>query len=657
VQTGPDGTFTLNNVPAGQNIPLVIQLGRWRRQITIPSVPACQSTALTTAQTHLPTRSTASITNGACTTNAADPSDQGDIPLMAMATGSVDGLECVLRKIGINDCEFTSPPTLANGGTFSKPGRVQFFIERGPGNAQYAGGTPAPGANSPTGNAPDWSDPAAGLVNSLTRMKTYDMTLFACEGGADLNVVPHTDAGAQDGTSAWQQNLVDYTAAGGRTYLTHYGYTWLTNIQKGTAPPNNGPTPFSTTGVWNIDQNNYSPQLGIIDTTYPDAAPFPRGLAFAQWLGLPAVNALAQTNPPGITINPSRHDMNGVNNPPAQEWIHVDPNAQNYPNAPQHMTFNTPLVPPDGGAILQCGRVLYSDFHVHDLGTSPSTNFPAECNGGGTQRCTTAPNSGACPSGTLINTCQGCGSPGDPCDSCTGGSHACCQPSNQSSLTPQEKVLEFMLFDLAMCITQDNPVPAPPCTKKSCSDLGVNCGLSGDGCGGTQQCPPCQAGQTCGGGGVPNQCGAPGSGTVNCTPKACGAGQCGYMGDGCSSFINCGPCTQPGQVCGGGGTNQCGTGTPGSCPPQTCQSQGAQCGPLGDGCGNLLDCGACPSGQVCVSNKCVASGCTKRTCKQANANCGPVADGCGGLLDCGPCVLPLTCGGGGIASQCGQPVH
>jgi hypothetical protein len=43
----------------------------------------------------------------------------------------------------------------------------------------------------------------------------------------------------------------------------------------------------------------------------------------------------------------------------------------------------------------------------------------------------------------------------------------------------------------------------------TCSSLGLNCGPSGDGCGGTQDCGVCTAPLTCGGAGVPGVCGKP----------------------------------------------------------------------------------------------------------------------------------------------------
>lgn len=578
--TGFDGKFTLTNVPAATSYPLVIQLGRWRREVTIAAQAACTTVDLSTtaagrAKTHLPTRSTASIASGACTANAADATDQGDIPLTAIATGDVDTLECVLRKIGINDCEFTSPAV-------SKIGRVRLYQ--------------ANGSVAADGGVTDWSV----LTGSLAELKKYDIVLLPCEGAADAKVVPPS---AGTDTSAWQQNMLDYTAAGGRMYATHYSYTWLTNIQSGASPPGIGPTPFTGTADWNINQGHPADpngQLGDIDLLLADGGAFVKGSAFASWLGQPSVNALSNVSPPKIKLSVSRHDMTNVNGTVAQRWIKVDPTSPDYPNVPQHYTFNTPIPPSDGGVVNQCGRVLYSDFHVNN-NSSGQAAFPTECNG--------------------------------------------------TTLSAQEKVLEFMLFDLASCVVPVVPPPPPVCTPKSCAAMGISCGPSGDGCGNVIAggCGTCDGG-TCGGGGTPGVCGS-----VACTPKGCGAAKCGFVPDGCGGSVNCGGCD--GGTCGGGGVpGVCGGGT---CAARTCAlpAPATQCGPLGDNCGNLLDCGPCPTGFSCFSNKCVPPSCTPRTCAAAGANCGPVSDGCGNLLDCGACLAPATCGGGGISNQCGGGIQ
>ncbi len=450
VVTGVDGKFSLINAPCGVDVPLVIQLGRWRRQITISAPACCATTTLTNAQTHLPR------------TQTGEPGDvRSDIPKMAFSTGDVDTLHCVLRKIGVADSEFTNP---------SGNGRIHFYQDNG---AVIDNNTPG----------------ASSLYGSATVLDDYDMTLFECVGSRVSK------------SSSNRTRLINYANAGGRVFATHFSYVWLTNSD-GSAGSSTAPKPFYQTADWDVNQGSYNSATGYVDTTLQgDAATQARRVAFADWLlGVGASTTLGQ-----IPVNVVRHDINSISalpatkaGTPAQQWLYADTTPF---SGPLHYTFDTPVAyAPDPVPTTQCGRVLFSDFHVDDA-TAEDDEFPDECSDG---------------------------------------------PMNA-----QEKTLEFMLFDLASCV---GPPPLS-CQPKTCADWGYNCGQAGTGCddGVVLDCGTCPNGMSCGGGGQ-NVCGM-----NSCTPRSCAdaGAQCGIIGDGCGGTKDCGMCPE-GQSCGGGGANICG---------------------------------------------------------------------------------------------------
>ena len=198
---------------------------------------------------------------------------------------------------------------------------------------------------------------------------------------------------------------------------------------------------------------------------------------------------------------------------------------------------------------------------------------------------------------------------------------------------------------------------------ESCDEVEAECGIIGNGCGGTIDCGGCAAGYLCGNeAGQPFKCGeyeacAPIEAEVACENT------CGVVGDGCGGTYTCEAegfgCTG-GDTCGGGGVAfECGQEDDYSCEPvdDAAACAGKECGYAGDGCGTAIDCGAlagngCGVNEQCKSNQCeaIVPGCTviAQNTACAGKECGQVGNGCGGTYTCGS-----NGGGCGSGEQCG----
>jgi hypothetical protein len=395
--TDANGNFTLMNVPVGSSIPLVIQLGRWRRQLILGTT-TCGANSV----------SIVGMTPG--TLRMPRTSAEGDIPLTAISTGSNDAMECVLLKMGVDASEFVA---YSAGVT----GRVHLY--RGNGAIASNGGTTPPETT------------LMGTTTSNGTYNDYDQIVLPCWG-----VDPTTAGSANTKTVAALANLVTYGDNGGRFFATHFSYTWLYNNP-----------PYSATAVWDVDHNTNIPSMsGAVSTAVPAAN---AGL-FLQWLqNVGALTTYTASPPAGtVTINAARHDVDSVV-APSLSWIDgVDPADSSAMLL--HYSFDTPVAQADAGPIAQCGHAIFSDFHENNSGLTAGGNVcnlnsdcpSLDCVGAG----------GACTSGASCTSgsCNGA-------HMCR-GLCATVQFPSQSDLatycgatpmTAQEKILEYMIWDLS----------------------------------------------------------------------------------------------------------------------------------------------------------------------------------------------------------------
>ncbi|HKU43904.1 MAG TPA: carboxypeptidase regulatory-like domain-containing protein [Polyangiales bacterium] len=347
--TDPAGRFKIENAPDGPNIPLVIQIGKWRRQFVLPNILPCQDNPIPDKFLTLPKNRM-----------------EGDIPKIAISTGGADTLECLLRRVGVDASEYIGGP---EGG-----GRIHIFQ----GSGRAMGGILGGGRGGPPNTMPPGPSSSTGLWASTAELMKYDITLLSCEG--------------EETKGMNQQALHDYASMGGRVFASHFHYSWF----------NTGPYGSENLATWTPGSNDLGDIGGTIITT------FPKGQALFSWLQLN--NALVNNELP---IKEARHNADvSPMNTPSQSWILAGQSSM-APGASQYFSFNTPtdtMLGPDGKDY--CGRVVFSDLHVGAASMdNPQMPVPSSCTDG--------------------------------------------------DLSPQEKALEFMLFDLSACVTPDDRPPPP----------------------------------------------------------------------------------------------------------------------------------------------------------------------------------------------------
>jgi hypothetical protein len=254
-----------------------MQIGKWRRKVDMPKATACVATPADAGITRLPR-------------NRAE----GDIPQIALTTGSADPLECLLHKIGIDDSEF---------GVAGGPQRVHLFT----------GGSTSPASATSSFQAGNTPFPAASTIYNLDALKKYDVVLMSCEGG-ELKDTKPTDA---------LNALYEYAKVGGRVFTSHFHHYWFSHSPvtdvSGIATWVNDYSCGPACGLTEPEPNPKDTYFANVTTKLPNGSDFVKGIAMHDWLK----NTGSLTGPGDtLPIQEFRHNVNAVTDK-ALSWMTI----------------------------------------------------------------------------------------------------------------------------------------------------------------------------------------------------------------------------------------------------------------------------------------------------------------------------------------------
>lgn len=207
------GEFALDDVPVGSQVPLVVELGGFRRIARLDVTP-CREHLLADDAVRLPASSI-----------------EGDIPRIAATTGAADALECLLRSVGLDEREFVA------GG--DPRGAIHLYRGKGGGGRT---GTVIPNADA--------------LWNDVATLAQYDVVVLSCEGD---EAIENKGGTASDARGA----MALYADRGGHVFATHLHATWLRD----------SPYPrYREIASWGSPKD--ASDIYDVDTTFPKGAAF-----------------------------------------------------------------------------------------------------------------------------------------------------------------------------------------------------------------------------------------------------------------------------------------------------------------------------------------------------------------------------------------------